>query len=470
MKTLILFVSITFSLNSKAVFQKIWKGYQVSNLNQSNHLDQKINEANFLFDTNKFDWKLEITPEHDSTYLDSLFSFQANKTIKNSISFGLSKPTYEWGTFSIKHIQTNYDLSDWPKSTEDQADEQNETKNIISYSYDFLDRSLDNEYELASLNKVKGDAQSKLTVDKGYFDFFTVYLQAKLQVYSVKLTKEFVKRSQKRVSQISKRVSDGLSRKVELLQAKSSLLNQQEALETSRSSLKQNLALLENVIGRKIEESYFSELTWKNKSFDYWKKHISTQEHYSYEVLRKSLEYSTKMLEKIANTNGYKLLLNASYISNDIDDNSSKSLSNSLNGERDSKNLSLNFVIPLGGSKSDGLKAKYAYQKKKNELDLLTKKSELSAKKDALLEQIGFLDRATKLSAQKVGISKKVLSEQNRLYLRGQASFEEVIRAEESYINAELSEKRIFAEYENLIANYAFFNNSIKAILDIYQD
>lgn len=470
MKTIITAIIITFSFNSWAVFQQIWKGYQVSNLNQSNHLDIKLNEANFTFDSNKFDWKLEITPAHENSNLDSNFSFQANRTIKNSMTYGLSKPTYKWGTFSIKHSQITYDLSDWPKSSGQPLDEMFETKNIVSYTYDFLDRSQDKDYELIHLNKSKGDIQSKLTIDKGYFDFFTVYLQAKLQVYSVELTKEFVKRSQKRVSQVQKRVRDGLSRRVELNQAKSSLINQQEALERSRSSLKQNLAILENILGKEIDESFFEKLTWKSQKFSYWSKNIQTQKHYSYDVLEQSLEYSEKMIEKIADQNGYKLLLSATYVSNDIDESSSESLSNSLAGERDSKNISLNIVIPLGGDKGEGLRTKYAYQKKKNELDLLTKKDELKSKKEALIQQIKYLERATGLSIKKVGLARDILKEQNRLYLRGQASFEEVIRAEESYINAELSEKRLFAEYETLIANYAFFNNSIKAVLDVYQD
>ena len=69
-----------------------------------------------------------------------------------------------------------------------------------------------------------------------------------------------------------------------------------------------------------------------------------------------------------------------------------------------------------------------------------------------------------------MAIATETLKEQNRLYLRGQASFEEVIRAEESYINSKLNEKKMLLDYELLIANYAFLNNSMMTLLNAYRD
>lgn len=468
MKYIAVVLSLTFSFNSWAVFQKIWQGYQVSAFNKSQHLDMKINEANYSFELNKYDWQLQITPQYENTFRDALFDFQSQNTTTNSLSYGLVKPTYKWGTFSITQTQIQYDLSQWSRDID--SDKKYEVQNNISYTYDFFDKSSDKDFEITELNNEKGKAQAKLNIEKGYFDFFTVYLQAKLQVFTVELSKEFVSRAQKRVNQVSKRVKDGLSRRVELDQARSSLLNQKEALESSRSALKQNLAILENIIGRKIEDTHFAKISWERKEFSQWKTHIKESKHYSLEVLEESLKVSEKALEKIANETGYKLLLSANYSTNDIDNEASESMNNSLNGEHYSRSLSLNFVIPLGGDKRSGLRKKYAFQKKKNEFDIITKKDELKATKEALLEQISFLEKATSYSIEKVKLAKKILNEQNRLYLRGQASFNDVITAEESYINAQLTEKKLLAQYETLIGNFAFFNNSIKPILDIYQD
>lgn len=472
MKKLLAALLLVLPLKSFAVFQKIWKGYQVSNFNQSQHLDLKINEANYNFEINKYDWQLQITPQYDNSFRDALFDFQSLNTTTNSLTYGFVKPTYKWGTFSFTQTQLQYDLSQWTASRRATLDSdiKYEVQNNISYTYDFLDKSSDKDFEIAEIKNERGKTQAKLNIDKGYFDFFTVYLQAKFQVFAVELNKEFVKRAQKRVNQVSKRVKDGLSRKVELDQARSSLLNQKETLESSRSSLKQNLAILENIIGKKIEESYFASITWDRKEFNFWNSYIKQTKHYSLEVLEESLKASEKALEKISHETGYKLLLSANYSTNDIDQDAQESFNNSFTGQRFSRQVSLNFVVPLGGDKRKGLRQKFMFQKKKNEFDILTKKDELNAKKEALLQQVSYLEKATSFSKEKVRLSQRILNEQNRLYLRGQASFEEVIRAEENYINAELSEKRLLAEYETLIANYAFFNNSIKDVLDVYQD
>lgn len=466
----LLFIIVSFP--AQAVFQDIWKGYQVSKVHQSKLIDEKINVENFKFEDNKFDWQLFATPSYNHTFRDALFSFQANETITSGLSYGLSKTSYKYGTFKFEQAQLAYDLTNWSSSAIANLDSDKlyETTNTFNYSYDFFDRTMDADYELANINYQMKSLEARHAVEKGYFDFFSVYIQAKLQVYAVKLTKDFVKEAQKRVSQINKRVKDGLSRKVELLQAKSNLLNQQEALEKTRSSLKQNLAIIENLIGTKIDDKYFEKLTWKPYGFNYWKKFIKDDKSINIEILKKRLEYSEKMLEKVAEQNGQKLALTASYFMNDIDQSASKSMSNASNGERFDQRIALTWTIPLGMSKRDGLAKKSLYQHKKNELDLLSIEDEVKVKKEALIEQISYLEKAGTIANQKITIGKETLDQQNRLYLRGQASFEEVIRTEEAYINSRLSEKRLLAEYEMLIVNYAFLNNSTQSLLNSYQD
>ena len=65
MRILLFLLVAVFPLNSWGIFQKIWMGYQASNFNQSQHLDLKINEANYLFELNKFDWQLQISPSYE---------------------------------------------------------------------------------------------------------------------------------------------------------------------------------------------------------------------------------------------------------------------------------------------------------------------------------------------------------------------------------------------------------------------
>lgn len=461
------------SKSSFAVFQDIWKGYQASKVNISRQMDSNINEQNFKFELNKFDWQLFVTPSYDSTFLDALFSFQSRHTITSGVTYGVTKNSYQYGTFSLQQEVQTYDLSNWENDSFLQSlpgTSLYETRNTLSYSYDFLDKSNDLDFELTHINHKLGDLEAKQGVEQGYFDFFNVYIQAKLQVYIVKLTSEFVKESKKRLEQIQKRFKDGLSREVELLQAKSNLLNQKEALEKARSSLKQNLAIIENLVGFKIKDEYFSDLSWKFNGFSFWKSFIKEDKNLNLEILKKRLELTEKNLEKINEQNGHKLTLRANYITNAIDSDTSDSLSNSFKGDRFSQNVSITWTMPLGVEKNKALVKRNFLQKKKNELDLLSLKDEVEVKKSALLEQIQYLETAGKIASSKIDLNKQTLKEQNKLYLRGQSSFEEVIRAEEAYINVRLSEKRLLAEYELLIANYAYLNSSTKSLLDNYQD
>jgi outer membrane protein TolC len=472
MKIVISLALLLSSLNASAVFEDIWKGYLVSKIHQSQQVDIKINEANYKFSDNIYDWNFGFTPSHSESNLASIFAFQAQKTTEDSMLFSLRKSSYRFGTFSLSHEKTSYDLSEWSpeslKNFEDPVLYENRTS--LEYSYDFLSRSSEIDQEIVEIDYKSGDLQSKITIEQGYLNFFSTYLQTKFQVYAVDLTKSFIKEAKKRVSITRRRFNDGTSRKVELLQARSSLLNQNESLEKNRSSLKQNLAILENIIEKRIDDSYFAQLTWKMKPFKSWRTFIDEKSPMSLELIQEKIKYSEKQLEKIHNDTGYKLTMNTGYITNALGVSDSASMSDAMKGDNTRQSISLTFVIPLGMDKRSALRQKYAYQKKKNELDLLNSRDEVKVKKEALLEQIKYLEKSNSFSTSKVAIATETLKEQNRLYLRGQASFEEVIRAEESYINSKLNEKKMLLDYELLIANYAFLNNSMMTLLNAYQD
>ena len=88
----------------------------------------------------------------------------------------------------------------------------------------------------------------------------------------------------------------------------------------------------------------------------------------------------------------------------------------------------------------------------------------------ALNKQIYFAQNAFKDSRQRALALKLAMKETNKLYARGQSNFDEVIRREENYINAKLSEKTTLANLELLIANLAFVEGNIEPFLESYRD
>ena len=89
---------------------------------------------------------------------------------------------------------------------------------------------------------------------------------------------------------------------------------------------------------------------------------------------------------------------------------------------------------------------------------------------EVLTHNIDKFQKAYELAIKQVGLTKKIMNEQNKLYLRGLATFDDVIRSEESYINATLDEKKILHTFENLIVDFAYYNGSIVDLFERYKD
>jgi outer membrane protein TolC len=455
-----------------AAFQPIWKGYLNSALHKSVEAKSQIDMADAIINDEFNDWKLSLNPRYGESNLARLFAFQAQKTKTTTFRFELSKVSYKYGTVSLTHEKIEYDISEWQSSALSSFSDDHifETRTGISYSYDFLDRSNDKDFEILKTQAIATSLETQLEKEQNFLDFFTVYLQAKYQLFTVELTKSFVSEAQKRVNKTARREKEGSSRKIDLYQARSSLLNQSENLDKSRSNLKENLAIIENIVKVKISEKYFKGISWKKYPYSYFGKVIKRSEHLSLKALEARIKVIDKNLEKIKDQNGMKLLFTAGYTTNAIDANRQRSYEDHIDGLTKDTGVSLNLIIPLGIDKRRAIRIKQEYQRKKNKLDLQKQKDDLNIKKTSLIERIKYFEKITDSAKKKVELASLTAKEQNRLYLRGQSTFEEVIRAEEAYITTRLNEKKALFDYELLIANYAFLNNSIKPFLDLYRD
>jgi outer membrane protein TolC len=467
-----LIICALISTAATATFQPMWKGYQISNLNKSIVLQKNISEAEYKFKENMNDWKFIFSPSYRESNLASLFAFQAQNTKTNTYAFEFTKSSFDYGNVTIRHTKTDYDISDWNSTALSSFTDDHlfENRTGIEYSYDFLDRSSSDDLSIIIAEANANESANQLDVEKGYLSFFQTYLQAKYQIYAVELSKSFVGEAKKRVNRTKKRRKDGLSRNVELLQSQSSLLNQEEAVETSRSALKENLSIIENILKIKITENYFSDISWIPRPFSFWKKTIKEQEHLSVIAAKSRVEVSRQNLSKLKNQNGVKLLFTAGLTTNAINENDTNSFNEHLDTVNKNVGFGLNLVIPLGLDKRSALNSRVLLENKKNELSILNLEDEIKVQKDALLSQIRYFEKINSISSRKVEIAKKTLKEQNRYYLNAQTTFEEVIRAEENYINTKLSEKRNLLNYELLVANYAYLNNSIESFLNAYRD
>ena len=152
MKFLPLFVVLLMSANAHALFQQMYKRYNVSNRLNGIKSQAKVDIAQTKINENKYDWALELSAANSESELASLSSTQNQETGSNNFTLALSKSSFKYGSIGVTHSQTEYDLSKWSAlSLASLSDEtQYESKNTLTYSYEILNKSLSFEWDINS--------------------------------------------------------------------------------------------------------------------------------------------------------------------------------------------------------------------------------------------------------------------------------------------------------------------------------
>jgi outer membrane protein TolC len=437
------------------------------------YLSEGISKANFDYGQNKLDWTLDLGAGFKDSRLQTLSSLDPEKTLTHTKSIELKKSTYNYGTFSISHEQLGYDLSNWGESSLTSLGDNSflESKNSFSYSYDFLNRSMSKDWDILNAQNRLEKLQNSIAIQKDHFDFFTAYSGAKLRVMLDRLYKEFELKAKRRVKLIKKRVKDGLSRKYELNKAKLSLLSQQETLLRNTSALREKVAIIENIVKMEIHEKDYHFVNWTfkpAKDFPYIFNELGSMD---LNRLKELNSIASLGVAKIEDEAGYSLKLNLKYSKSSINSKHYEAIDDSFgNGMNDEKIAALIYSIPLGPSKKEALKNKLRAQEKKNTLSLVNLQGELEIQGKVLKENIKRYNQGVNLLASKIKVAESSLKEHQKLYLRGQVSFEELIRAEETLITAKISKMNMYSLYEQSISQLALLSGNIIKFLNNYTD
>ncbi|MBD66663.1 MAG: hypothetical protein CME62_15755 [Halobacteriovoraceae bacterium] len=461
------------SLSAHAVFQKLYQGYKSSDRLAEIKLNNEIFETDLEIGENRFDWQFNVNANHTDSFLQRLFSFQFNQTISQTLGVGFSKSSYKYGTFTVSHNETIYDISNWSNTSLSSfsSDKVFESNNSLTYTYNLLNDSLRLEWDELQLQNKANKVGQSLNEEQDHLDFFTAYLGAKLRIILDQLNRDFENRAKRRVSQISRRVTDGLSRRVDLHQANLSLINQKEAIIRNESELRESVATIENIIKIKIEPKLYNTLKWSYKpseQFTYLKEEPNFKQLDRLKLLNELTEIQLLQVEE---QTGHSLDLNLSYTKNAFNENRPEAFDESLlAGNNDEKVIGLVYTIPLGTSQNQAVKRKLKLQQKQNQLKLSNLKDELSVQYQVLEENIARYESAIKLLNQRVATANKVVVENQRYYTRGQVTFEETLQSEVNYINARVSLVNMFALYENALAQKAFLTGSLYKFLAEYKD
>lgn len=362
-------------------------------------------------------------------------------------SIGLSK-SFGWGgTLSLDNNMYSYKSS----GTSYQFNQ------TLSYSQnlgkDFFGKQFYNTVNQYENLAKQQESNSKNSIQTNLRTFALVLTQAQLQKGLYDLQVEAQKRAKRRLSLIKKKVRDGLRERVDLLQAQTDLLKQKEQVEATDVSLNNQIENLVNHLERSVSASEISKL-----QIEAWEK--LPEGNVSNNLNKAQLE-SYKKANELAYENSSRdylpsVTLSASVKTNDYDMQRSETISNGkFGGDNKEVTVGLNLSWALGLESEKLEKAKARLNLETSKKLLAGKESSLDKTEQILKKNLRQLDKNIEFSKERLILAEKTLKEYNRLYNRGRSDLDQVIRAEESLINTQVSHLRYLANRREVLFNLA---------------
>ncbi len=380
---------------------------------------------------------------NDNNLENSSTTFTVTGLKTTGHSLGLSKKFGWGGELSLTNNAYSYEsTSKSYQFNQKIAYEQNLGKDLFGRQF----RSTVNQYQhLANQQKFssKNSIQGKLKT------FALVYTQAQLQKSLYDLQLEAQKRAERRLSLIKKKVRDGLREKVDLLQSQTDLLNQKEQVQSAAISFNNQLESLVSYLERPVTDAEV-----KTLALESWEK--LPEGDLENNLSKKSLSAFYK-----ANQNAYEsaeldylpaVTLSGSVKNNDYNATQGETFSEGkLGGDKKEVTIGLNLTWALGLEKEklEKAKARLNLESSKKLLDgtdnTLVKTEDIFKKK---LEQ---LNKNIEFSKSRLVLAENTLKEYTKLYNRGRSDLDQVIRAEESLINTQVSHLRYIANRREVL-------------------
>lgn len=479
MKSYSFVFSLIFLLSQSSakaeVFQRLYEGFKKSDQIEEVSFEKELKLNILDIEFNQFDWKLDLTGNYLDSNLQSLFSFQSQQTISTTYQIGLSKSSYKYGTFSISHAQTSYDLSKWSDSSSTlssfDSDKVYESKNSLQYTYEILNEFRKVEEREIQTKRILEEVSQDINIDQSHYDFFVTYLNAKVRILQDQLTRDSKRRAQQRVKLLRRRVKDGLSRTVDLNSARLAVLNQDENLLKNEALLREKLAILEDIMKMPFPASEYEKVKWSFKRQDKFPYLFTNSLYPELERMEVLNKISALNLIKLDAKQSHSLVLDLGYSINAVNTDRSESISDAMgSGNNDEKSITLKYSIPIGFETSSLTKTQKELESKRNRLRLKNTRSEFSVLSNVLSENIKRYSKAVTILDKKIALSNTIMKENQSLYRKGKVSFEEALRSEENLILTKLERINMYALYEGAMGRKAFLEGKIQMFLMEYRD
>lgn len=390
-------------------------------------------------------WTLTASGTKTDAKSESATTYTSNPYELTNYTLGVQK-AFEWGgTLSLNNTLSQVQSS---------GVERNGFSQGLSYSQDigsnFFGATFFKDVKiLEGASRATEFAQNE-KIQSVLYALSQSYTNAQLNLALVELQKEAVERAVKRMELIKGRVRDGLREEVDLIQARMALLAAQEQLKSFSIAMSSALDKLAGLMHREIKENEIEILSLTKKISSVPSKTID--HNLSLQAVEEKLKIAQLQNEK--NTLSFipSITFTASVTNNDYDPTQSTAMSKGKIGE-DQKDVtamvSLAWAIGNAPQRVEEQKVQIDQQVASEKLKKLKISLQESVKE--LQKQIKILDETIELTSKRKDLADKALAEYTKLYRRGKADLDQVIRSEEDLINTEralvqnISQRQILA-------------------------
>ena len=394
--------------------RSIYKSSEDVNINFSlNYLNNNLDSPTII------NFAAGETREASLTF-SKFFSFGTTMIFENTFSSTIQDPTRILrfgGDPEVAEFQQVLTLS------------QSLSKNFLGKSYKLGLRQNDSSVKVAE-RKFDLDAQN------GVGAFSKAYIKLMQSRDFLNLQKEAYERAKKRKNLIDKRVRDGLSLKVEGLQSEIQLLGQKEQLEQAKQDFSKSKVNLGKLLHRDIGDGEKILKFGEGMSFIALEDTFDTSNNPRIKLINSQLK-TTEIVRDLARNNkrpDVDFVLR--YQTNDFDAESSEVFEKgNLSGDRNFLTVAITATLPFGNIKAKKELQKAKINNQNLNYQLAQVKRNILQEYKEISRQLEITKENVESSNQSIILSKKTLSEYNKLYRLGKVSLDQVFNAEQLLIS-----------------------------------
>ncbi|MBT7610017.1 MAG: TolC family protein [Bacteriovoracaceae bacterium] len=419
-------------------------------------LDVKLHSA-------AMNWAMSYNYLYNDSKLENSFFYTSSPSETNSHSLGLSTSFYHGGRFSLSNdISTTEGVNSFTSVNSTTHSFSQTAAYTLDLGANFLGRQSRLEKEILEETELLTERLSSQVRDEQLLNLALGYTHARLAMAMETLDFEALERSKKREALIRKRVRDGLKLKVDLYQAEMSTRAQVEAVASSKVLKESSYEIIGKLVHRPVNTDDINSFNFENFQMQV-PDATDLKLNNTLEIIKKRLNVIESTEQNANNLKLPTIELSTAYVSNDYDASSSEALKKgSIGSKNNAFQVGVNLTWSIGSKTASLMTTKYLREKRLLEKQKLNIENNITLSESMLKIRIETLNTNLKSAKVRKILARKALKEYNKLYNRGRADLDSVIRAEEKLINTEKTFVAYLAERDKACYQLSYLYGGIK--------